>query len=179
MKEVNNDLTSVYGQMIRSARKERDLTPDEFAETLHVSRSLTEKWETGDRQVMDAYRRDIAETLDSPELYFQTWKESTGFVSLPYLNGRNIDHHPSAMKHMALREVEEALHHMDHVCWVKPADVRKNQEREDIKRVIFELLDAATTLINLVAVLVRKYDFSMKRVFRDWRLTVKARGWKQ
>lgn len=171
--------TKEYGQAIRNARKHRQLSPGEFADSLHVSRSLAEKWESGERDVIDTYRRDIAETLDSPELYFETWRESTGFVTLPFLNSKKVDRHPTAMKHMAKREVDEALNHMSNVCWVTPAAVRTDQEREEIRRVIFELLDAATTLINLVAVLVRKYDFSMKRIFRDWRLTVKARGWKQ
>jgi len=170
--------TKEYGEVIRNARKHRKMTPIEFAESLHVSRSLTEKWETGERSVVDSYRKDIAEVLDTPELYFQSWKESTGFVSLPYLDGVNIDHHPSAMRFMALREVKQALNDMDNVCWTKPVEAKSEQERQEVRKVIFEILDAATTLINLVAILVRRYDFSMKKIFKEWRLTVKARGWK-
>jgi transcriptional regulator with XRE-family HTH domain len=165
------------GEEVAKARKRKGLTQEQLAMELPMSRELIAKCEKGNRKLQPDMRKHVAEGLDDPEYYFMTWNEATGYVSIPYLNGDYIDQHPSSMKHLVKKEANEALDRLGKVCWVKPVSIRSSREREEMKQVVHELLDAVTSMINLVAVICREYNFSMKEIFLAWRVTVRAKGW--
>lgn len=67
---------------------------------------------------------------------------------------------------------------MEKTCWFKPADQYSELEKEEIQKIMKELLDAAASIMNLVAALCKEHRFSMKTIFRQWRASVKARHYK-
>lgn len=167
------------GQQLADARKRQGITQEQLALDLPVSRESIAKYEVGSRTFQKDLFKPIAEALDDPEFYFSTWNEAAGHVSIPYFNGDYIDQHPASMKYLVQRETNEALDHMERICWSKPVKARTETEREEMKRVINEILDAAASMINLVAILCREYDFSMKSVYKQWWSSIKVRRWKR
>jgi transcriptional regulator with XRE-family HTH domain len=163
------------GEELAMARKRQGLTQEQLALELPVSRESIAKYETGARRLPEDLRRPIAQTIDDEEFYFRTWGDAAGEVAIPYLNGDYVDQHPASMAFLVKRETNEALEQLSQVCWVKPIHTRTDTELEEMKRVIFEALDAAASLINLVAVICRECGFSMKKIFTEWRLSLKAR----
>ncbi|MCQ6275784.1 helix-turn-helix transcriptional regulator [Bacillus sp. V3B] len=164
-----------FGQIVAEARSRKEVTKDNLAETVNYSRSTWDKWESGDRNIPMHMLPKITESLDDVELYFATWGKATGDVSLPFLNGEYVDQHPTSMMYMVHKETDEAIEQLKSVCWVKPVHARSNQEKEDLKRALFETLDAATSMMTLVAIICREHKFSMRKIFKEWRLTLKAR----
>jgi transcriptional regulator with XRE-family HTH domain len=163
------------GEELAKARKRQGLTQEQLAFGLPVSRESIAKYEIGSRRLPEDMRRPIAQQIDDEEYYFKTWSDATGEVSIPFLNGDFIDHHPASMAFLVQKETDEATEQLTRVCWAKPVHTQNENEREEVKRAVFETLDAAASMMNLVAVICKEYDFSMKNLFSDWRLTLKAR----
>jgi transcriptional regulator with XRE-family HTH domain len=163
------------GEELANARKRQGLTQEQLAYDLPLSRESIAKYEIGSRRLPDDMRRPIAQEIDDVEFYFSTWNDATGEVSIPFLNGDYIDQHPASMAFLVQRETSEAIEQLTNACWVKPVHTRTDSDREEMRKVIFETLDAAASMINLVAVICREYKFSMKKIFAEWRLTLKVR----
>lgn len=166
------------GTELAEARKRQGLTQEQLAMDLPVSRETIAKYETNQRKFQKDLYELVAHRVDDPEYYFATWNEAAGHVSIPYFNGDYIDRHPASMKYMVQQETNEALNQMERVCWAKPIRIQNETEREEAKHVIHEILDAAASMINLVAVLCKEYDFSMKSIYKIWWSSIKTRGWK-
>lgn len=167
------------GEKMATARKRQGLTQEDVSTMINYSRESVAKYETGNRKVPKHLYSTVTQTIDDPEFYFETWGETTGYVSIPFFNGDHVDHHPASMRHLVQAETNEALAHIEQVCWHKPVHSRTAEEREEIKSAILEVLDAAASMINLVAILCREYNFSMKDIFRAWQVTLKARKYKK
>lgn len=163
------------GEELAKARKRQGFTQEELAFELPISRESIAKYELGSRRLPEDMRRPIAQQIDDEEYYFRTWGDATGEVSIPFLNGDYIDHHPASMAFLVQKETDEATEQLQRVCWAKPVHIQNDVEIEEVKRAIFETLDAAASMINLVAVICREYKFSMKKIFAEWRLTLKIR----
>jgi transcriptional regulator with XRE-family HTH domain len=163
------------GEELASARKRKGLTQHQLSFKLPISRESIAKYETGRQRFPKDLRSITAEAIDDEEYYFVRWNESAGDVSIPYLNGEFIEHHPTSMMILVKRESLEALDHLEKACWYKPVHIQNDLEREEMKKVVFEVLDAAASMINLVALISKEYRFSMVQIFKQWRLTLKAR----
>jgi transcriptional regulator with XRE-family HTH domain len=167
------------GEAVAQARKDKGYTQEQLAMKLYCSREAVSKYETGDRNVPKDLRSEISLNLDDPHLYMEMAMEATGRVGIPVLNGDYIDKHPASMSYLVQRETHEALDQVLHIDWVKPVDMRTDQEKQDMMKVVMELLDAIASMMNLVAVICKEYKFSMKEIFGSWRATLKARKWKK
>jgi transcriptional regulator with XRE-family HTH domain len=163
------------GEELARARKRQGITQVELANELPLSRESIAKIELGSRRLQDDMRRPIAQQIDDEEYYFKTWGDAAGEVSIPFLNGEYIDHHPASMAFLVQKETNEATEQLTRVCWAKPVHTQNESEREEVKKAVFEILDAVASMMNLVAVICKEYDFSMKRLFKDWRVTLKVR----
>lgn len=164
-----------FGELLSKGRKRQDMTQEDLSEKINYSRESVAKYETGSRKIPKEMYPRITQGVDDPELYFQSWQETTGYVSIPFFNGDNIDQHPASMAFLVKKETDEALEQLKITCWSKPARSKNDEEREKMKQVIIELLDAAASMINLVAVICREYQFSMKNIFRSWNASLKIR----
>lgn len=163
------------GHIVAEARTRSSFTKESLARELEYSASYLDKWERGERNIPQHVLPVLAEKLDDVELYFATWQEVAGGVSLPLLNGDYVDKHSTSMMVLVKKETGEAIEQLKQVCWVKPIQVRDERDKEELKKAIFEVLDAATSMINLVAVICMEHKFSMRKIFKEWRLTLKAR----
>jgi transcriptional regulator with XRE-family HTH domain len=165
------------GQAVAQARKDKGFTQDQLSLDLYCSREAVSKYETGERKIPKDLRPNISQTLDDPHLYMEIAMEATGKVGIPVLNGDFIDTHPAAMKDLVQRETNEALDNLDRASMIKPIHLRTDEERQEMRQVVMELLDSIASMMNLVAVICKEYKFSMKEIFGSWRATLKARKW--
>ena len=163
------------GPLIAEARKRKIKTQQEVSHGINYSREAISKFETGDREIPKEVIPKIAHSIDDPMLYFQTWKESSGFVSIPYFNGDFIDQHPTSMMYLVQKETAEALESIESAVWSKPAKMFTQEEKDHMKQVLKENLDAAASMINLVACICNEHNFSMRDLFREWNVSLKIR----
>lgn len=160
----------------RTGHSQRSLSVEE---EMAVSKESIAKYEAGTRKIpKDMYPR-VAQALDDPQFYFESWEETTGYVSIPYLDGSHIDHRAATLVHLVKMETHKAMTSVEKLCWFKPADQHSDLEKEEVQQVMKELLDTVASIMNLVAAICKEHRFSMKVVFRQWRVNVKARQHKK
>lgn len=163
------------GKKITEARGRTGDSQKSLAEEVFMSQESISKYENGSRRFPKNMHKPVAEALDDEQFYFEAWEETTGFVSIPYFDGAYIDRKASSMVYLVKSETNEALLHVEQMTWFKPANQRDEAEKEAVERMILELLDAAASMVNLVAELCKENHLSMKAVFRTWRVSLKAR----
>lgn len=167
------------GEELAKARKRKGISQDQLAHCLPISRESVAKYEVGTRKLPDDLRGSVAIAVDDEEFFFAMWNDAAGEVAIPFFNGDYIDQHPASMVFLVNQETNEALDHLRLVSWVKPVHMKNEMEKEEMQKVIFELLDAAASIVNLVAVVCREYRFSMRKIFKAWRLTLKVKKYKK
>ncbi|HDX9652513.1 TPA: helix-turn-helix domain-containing protein [Bacillus wiedmannii] len=165
------------GKELAMARKRKGIIQEELCLEIPVSRESLAKYETEKRRLPKDLRKCITEEIDDPQLFFKMWSEATGYVSIPFFNGEFIDLHPTSMRYLVQQETNEALKQLDTVCWFKPSHVWSESEKEEMKKVIHEMLDATGSMMSLVAVLCDQYEFSMKDIFKYWKVSLRARNY--
>ncbi|MCI2254226.1 helix-turn-helix domain-containing protein [Domibacillus sp. PGB-M46] len=169
------------GKKIAEARKrtghsQRSLSEEEG---MAISKESIAKYEAGTRTFpKDMYPR-VAQALDDPQFYFEAWEETTGFVNIPYLDGAFIDHRTASLVHLVRMETEKAMRGMEKTYWFKPPDQYSEIEKEEVQKVVKELLDAAVSIMNLVAALCKEHRFSMKLIFCQWRTSLKEKQYEK
>lgn len=163
------------GKMIADARKRKGMTQNDLAFVTNYSREMIAKMENGTRKIQKETLPQISQSIDDPQFFFESWSYSAGVVSIPYFNGDYIDQHPVSMKMLVEKETHEAFQAIEQINWFKPAKAHTEAEREDIKKLLIETLDAAASMINLVALICKEYKFSMKDIFQTWKMTLKIR----
>lgn len=163
------------GEELAKARKRQGMTQEDVATEVNYSREAIAKYESGARKMPKELYQQVTQSVDDPQFYFETWEAVGGVVSIPYFDGDYIDQHPSSMNYLVHTETTEALKHLESVSWVKPAHMHNDSEREEMRKVLYEVLDAAASMINLVACLCKEYQFSMKDIFRAWQVSMKIR----
>ncbi|UOE54943.1 helix-turn-helix domain-containing protein [Cytobacillus oceanisediminis] len=166
------------GEEMAAARKRQGITQLDLSQKVSYSRESIAKFETGTRKLPRDMYPTVTQQIDDPEFYFETWGETTGFVSIPYFNGDHIDKHPASMVYLVTKETEEAMHHLDNLNWGKPAKAYTQEEMTQLEKALLENLDAAASMINMVASLSKTHGFSMKSLFQKWQVSLKARKYK-
>ncbi|QWH66199.1 XRE family transcriptional regulator [Bacillus wiedmannii] len=163
------------GKEVAMARKRKGITQEQLSLEIPVSRESIAKYETEKRKLPEDLRKCITEGIDDPQLFFKMWSEATGYVSIPFFNGELIDLHPASMRYMVHQETNEVLEQLNTVCWFKPSQTWSESEKEELKKVMHEILDATGSMMSLVAVLCDQYGISMKEVFKYWKVSLRAR----
>lgn len=165
-----------FAEVMTEARKRQDLTQDDLSLRTFTSRSAIAGYETGRRGMSDELVRDVTQNLDDPELYFSAWRHVGGDVSIPIMNGVNVDGYSSSMVFLVERETKEALEHVEEMPWHLPISQRPKEVVEDT---IMEVLDSVASMMNLVVCLCRENKIPMSRIFRKWQQSMKNRGYQQ
>lgn len=162
---------------IQTLLKEEGLEGVDVAEALHISPQLVSNIKNGHRKLQRDIAKDSIQKYDSPLYLLELLYEFTGGLSSPVMRGKSVEQHRLAFEEFTIKQLEEAKHILDEVSLVKPPGSTTEEEQEQIKEVIYELLDAEMAISNLIAVLCKEYDISYKRCVNDRKLNWKARGW--
>lgn len=169
-------MEKVFGKELARARQRQGMTQEELSARGYVARSTLAGYELNRRNIPDETVRDMTRELDDVDLYFSAWHHAAGDVSIPLMNGKNIDAYSSSMVFLVKHETKEALESVESMHWHLPCEMRNS---ESVEQTISELLDAAASMLNLVACLCKEHKMPMVRIFRKWQVSMKNRGYQQ
>lgn len=172
------DMEMSFGETMAAARKRQGITQQQLGQEINYSRESIAKYETGTRTFPKELYSSVTQKIDDPEFYFETWDEVTGVVSMPYFDGEYIDRHPASLVYLVKKESDEALDALETICWSKPVHAYTSDDRQNLIKSLLEVLDAAASMINLVAAICKEHRISMKDLFRSWQVSLKAKRYK-
>jgi len=169
---------SVYAaSAIETLQKEEGLEGVQLAMDLNVSPQLISNIKHGHRKLQKDIAKASLTTYDSPMYAMELLYEFSDGYTSPVLKGKAIEHHRLALEEFANEQMEEAQRILKEVSFIKPPGETTEQEKERIKEVIYELLDAETAISNLKAVLVDEYNISLKKCIKERKPYWKSKGW--
>lgn len=164
-------------EIIKTLQKEENIEGVQLAMDLNVSPQLISNIKHGHRKLQKDIAKASLATYDSPEYAMELLYAFTDGYTAPVLKGKSIEKHRLALEAFANEQMEEAQKILDEVSLIKPPGETTVQERERIKEVIYELLDAETAIANLKALLANEYNISLKKCIKERKPYWKAKGW--
>lgn len=167
----------MIGGALRKLREAEELTQEQLAFDLNVSKQLVSHIENGRRKMQEDIARAALTTYDCPEVATELIYEFSGGYTSPLLSGKAIERHRLALEEFAIQETKEAIKILDEVSLIKPPGETTKEERERIAQVIDELIDAEAAINNLKAVLAKEYRISLKKRYEGRKPVWKAKGW--
>ena len=169
---------SVYAQTaLQTLQKEEGLDGVQLAMDLNVSPQLVSNIKHGHRKLQKDIAKASLTTYDSPMYAMELLYEFSEGYTAPVLKGKAIEKHRLAMEEFTIQQTQEVIHKLEEVSLVKPPRETTDQEKERIKEVIYELLDAETAIANLKAILANEYGISLKKCIKERKPYWKAKGW--
>ncbi|MCU9614123.1 helix-turn-helix transcriptional regulator [Caldibacillus lycopersici] len=167
----------MIGEALRHLRGEEELTQEQLAFDLNVSKQMVSHMETGRRKMQKDIAKAALSTYDVPEVAIELIYEFSGGYTSPLFNGKAIERHRLALEEFAIRESKEAIRILEEVSFIKPPGETTSDERERVGRVIDELIDAEAAINNLKAILAKEYKISLKKRYDLRKPYWKAKGW--
>lgn len=146
-----------------------------LADEVHVSRETISKYENGRSKIPKDVSRLLTQKYDNPKFAITLRQEYTGTGTV-WLDGPNVDLHRSAVKEKTTEEVSEFLEKLKKVDFSKPLRKMASFEKQDIKDLLGEAVEAITSLDHLVAITCMEGDFSYIDIWNDHYLSLKANG---
>ena len=155
-----------YGKTLRDALSHREMKQQDLAREARYSEQTVSAWCTDSRSIQADTLPIVSNYLDEPYLTMETWDKATDGVSIPVLDGDYIERNPASMKELVRFETLEALDNLERVKMIKPIAFQTDEEKEDMKRVIRELLDSACSSSIWLLSYVRRITFRCKTSLR-------------
>lgn len=154
-------------------QQQEGLTQKQIASDLYESYELVNKQTKGTRTMSQDVARRAIQTYQNFEFESSILHEFSGEITSPVMDGQYIERHRMVLEEIAEAEIKDALRIIDEVSLVKPPNVCSNDEREDVRRMMHELIEARVTIDNLLMILERDYGFTVmeetKKVLRKLR----------
>ncbi|MHA2856885.1 XRE family transcriptional regulator [Paenibacillus lautus] len=127
----------------------------------------------GSRKASEPVMRAAAQHYDDGQLYIAAAGEVTGGAFAPWLN--NVDLHRASVLFKTVEEMKEVLALTNEVPISKTADQLTESDRQIMKRLLMETVEAITALTHFAAVLCKEYSFSWLATWKEHRADLKAK----
>lgn len=169
---------SVYASAaIQTLQKEEGLDGIQIAKDLNISPQLVSNIKHGHRKLHKDIAQASMKIYDCPEYVLELLNEFSDGFTPPVLRGKSIEKHRLALEEFTVEQVKEVIQILEDVSLVKPPGMTTEEEKERIREVIYELMDAETAIANLKAILADEYGISLKKCINERKPYWKARGW--
>ncbi|WP_433581301.1 XRE family transcriptional regulator [Paenibacillus amylolyticus] len=142
-------------------------------EAVHMDGSQIGKVIKGTRNPSKELMRSAAEHYDDGQLYIAAAGEVTGGAFAPWLD--NVDLHRAAVLFKTVEEMKEVLDLSSEVPINKTGDQLTEADRQIMKRLLMETVEAITALTHFAAVLCKEYSFSWFGIWKEHRAELKAK----
>ncbi|GIO84586.1 hypothetical protein J25TS5_15180 [Paenibacillus faecis] len=162
-----------FGPALGEVLKRKGKTRAEAGRVAHVDPTMIGKIVNGSRKPTQEVMRSAVTHYDDAQLYMAAAGEVTGGAFAPWLN--NVDLHRAAVLMKSVEELKEVLHASGTAPITKTNEQITESERQQIKRLLMETLEAITALMHLAAVLCREYSFSWFGSWKEHRADLKAK----
>lgn len=127
----------------------------------------------GSRKASEPVMRAAAQHYDDGQLYIAAAGEVTGGAFAPWLN--NVDLHRASVLFKTVEEMKEVLALTNEVPISKTADQLTESDKQIMKRLLMETVEAITALTHFAAVLCKEYSFSWLATWKEHRADLKAK----
>ncbi|MEK5376607.1 helix-turn-helix transcriptional regulator [Paenibacillus sp. FSL P2-0173] len=127
----------------------------------------------GSRKPSKEVMKQAAQHYDDSRLYIAAAGEVTGGAFAPWLD--NVDLHRASVLFKTIEEMREVLTLSAEVPISKTADQLTESERQNMKRLLMETVEAITALTHFAAVLCKEYSFSWLATWKEHRADLKAK----
>ena len=169
--------SALVGKAINRLVSAEEISGEQLALNLNVSPQLVSHIKNERRTMQADIAQDSIALYDSPEYIMDIlWEFSSQYTS-PVLRGKSMDQHRLAIEANAKREIERALEMIQTICLAKPPEVLDANEREGVKSMMDELIEARIHIDNLLKQLQVEYKISIKDRIKSLIPRWKAKGW--
>lgn len=127
----------------------------------------------GSRKASEPVMRAATQHYDDGQLYIAAAGEVTGGAFAPWLN--NVDLHRASVLFKTVEEMKEVLALTNEAPISKTADQLTESDRQIMKRLLMETVEAITALTHFAAVLCKEYSFSWLATWKEHRADLKAK----
>jgi len=127
----------------------------------------------GSRKASEPVMRAAAQHYDDGQLYIAAAGEVTGGAFAPWLN--NVDLHRASVLFKTVEEMKEVLALTNEAPISKTTDQLTESDRQIMKRLLMETVEAITALTHFAAVLCKDYSFSWLATWKEHRADLKAK----
>ncbi|ETT45755.1 transcriptional regulator [Paenibacillus sp. FSL R7-269] len=162
-----------FGPALEQVLKRSGDTREKAGLIVHADASLIGKIARGTRKASKPVMSAAVEHYDDGQLYLAAAAEVTGGASAPWLD--NVDLHRANVLFKTLEEMREVLDASGHAPISKTNEQINDTERQQIKRLLMETVEAITALTHLAAVLCKEYSFSWLGTWKEHRAELKAK----
>ncbi|MGN9169461.1 MULTISPECIES: transcriptional regulator [Paenibacillus] len=162
-----------FGPALQDLLKKKGETRNAAGRVAHVDASLIGKIANGSRKPSKELMRSTTEHYDDGQLFIAAAGEVTGGAFAPWLD--NVDLHRASVLFKTVEEMREVLVLSAEVPISKTADQLTESERQNMKRLLMETVEAITALTHFAAVLCKEYSFSWLTTWKEHRADLKAK----
>ncbi|ETT45248.1 transcriptional regulator [Paenibacillus sp. FSL R7-269] len=141
----------------------------------NVDGSLVGKIVKGSRKASEPVMKAAAEKYDDGQLFLAAAAEVTGGAFTPWLD--NVDLHRASVLFKTLEEMREVLD-ASGLAPISKTNAQINEsERQQIKRLLMETVEAITALTHLAAAICKEYSFSWLETWKEHRAELKLKNY--
>ncbi|EHB50079.1 XRE family transcriptional regulator [Paenibacillus sp. FSL W7-1279] len=162
-----------FGPALEEVLKRKGETRGAAGAAAHVDASLIGKIIKGTRKPSEEVMASTTTHYDDGQLYIAAAGEVTGGAFAPWLN--NVDLHRASVLIKSIEEIKEVLAISGQAPISKTNEQIDESERQQIKRLLMETVEAITALTHLAAVLCKEYSFSWLATWKEHRSMLKAK----
>lgn len=155
---------------IQSFLAETGMSHRELAEKLHFDRSFITKVKNGERKWPEAHDAKLARLSWKLALHLAD-ERTGGFISNVLRLIPNMDLHPSAMKETLLRELHEAIDHLEELRMARHHD--REKLREQAETVWLEIKDVIDKGLIMLGVIEEEFELDRERLIQRHKMRVK------
>jgi hypothetical protein len=139
----------------------------------HVDGSQIGKIVKGSRKASKPVMRAAIEHYDDGQLSLAAAADVTGGAFAPWLD--NVDLHRASVLFKTIEEMQEVLDASGQAPISKTNEQINETERQQIKQLLMETIEAITALTHLAAVLCKEYSFSWLGAWKEHRAELKTK----
>lgn len=164
-----------FGPALESAMKRTGHTRGEIGRIAHVDASQVGKIIKGSRRASKPVMQAAAEHYDDGQLFLAAAAEVTGGAFAPWLD--NVDLHRASVLFKSLEEIQE-VRDASGLAPISKTNAQINEtERQQIKRLLMETVEAITALTHLAAAICKEYSFSWLGTWKEHRAELKLKNY--
>lgn len=139
----------------------------------HVDGSQIGKIVKGTRKASRPVMKAAVEHYDDGQLFLAAAAEVTGGAFTPWLD--NVDLHRASVLFKSLEEIQE-VRDASSIAPISKTNAQINEtERQQIKRLLMETVEAITALTHLAAAICKEYSFSWLATWKEHRAELKSK----
>ncbi|EUJ24724.1 hypothetical protein PGRAN_02475 [Listeria grandensis FSL F6-0971] len=151
----------------------------QLASMMHTSRANISHLSTGKRKMQQDIAEQALKTIENGSFAVALLHRFSDGVTAPLLDGTAIDQHRLAFLAMFENETEEfaEVQHRLTLTLAKNPDQLNQDEKEQIRQFMNELIDVCTVANNALFNLAQVYNLSVKRLMNDRKAEFKKFHW--